>query len=645
MADFNTLYEQLKASAESAAKSASTLVLMMTEDKYTDVDIEGYGQKPSFSKQLQHLADQISDLFATGMYGYILLDSFQAGNNLTLRNHALHWSQPDGNGEYYRWDGAFPKAVPVGSTPASTGGIGIGAWISVGDASLRSDLASNSGASLVKTTDGNSVQYGLNYLNSRVSHGFFNVKDYGAIGDGVVDDTAAIQSAITAASAGGTLYFPRGTYLTTQTIDLTGKKMRLLGDGINQTIIRASASISYLVAAAETSTTYSFNEFSIVGIQFDGNSNADVGFNLAHRHYCSFRDCAFFNNISYAHIAVNSWLNNYYNCAFGASLNGVLLRGSNHRNAFYSCSWMGISSLCLAITDGADGNSALTFTNCDFEFQNGSADVNAIYINSNATFSFNDCYIGENINGTLIFMDGNGLVNIEGGVLFNGVSANSRVFRTSGSGEIHVRNAEIIGGSFASISSLGSQYGSKFSLENCRLGFSTLGIQTIPGEGLNRKPYSNPVNGYGKGWTLDVSNGTATQSINGTARTCTVTAPSTSGLMFLTSPLDQNKLSAGLGPSGRFSRVIITYQSNTNTNVYTVNASGGSAIDNIGELPLSPGGKQVAVIPANITGGSMLEIAFSTGSGAVFTLYDVTVIDASDCTLANATMTNLFKAK
>lgn len=143
MADFNTLYEQLKASAESAAKSATTLVLMMTEDKYTDVNIDGYGPKPSFSKQLQHLADQISNMFATGLYGYILLDSFQGGNNLTLRNHALRWKLPDGNGEYYRWDGALPKSVPAGSTPATAGGVGLGAWVSVGDAALRSWVNKN----------------------------------------------------------------------------------------------------------------------------------------------------------------------------------------------------------------------------------------------------------------------------------------------------------------------------------------------------------------------------------------------------------------------------------------------------------------------------------------------------------------------
>ena len=45
---------------------------------------------------------------------------------------------------------------------------------------------------------------------------FYNVKDYGAVGDGTTKDTEAIRKAISAAAGagGGTVYFPAGQYLT-----------------------------------------------------------------------------------------------------------------------------------------------------------------------------------------------------------------------------------------------------------------------------------------------------------------------------------------------------------------------------------------------------------------------------------------------
>lgn len=48
-----------------------------------------------------------------------------------------------------------------------------------------------------------------------------SVKDFGAVGDGVVDDTAAIQAAL---SASNNVSFPFGTYRITNTIGITGNK-------------------------------------------------------------------------------------------------------------------------------------------------------------------------------------------------------------------------------------------------------------------------------------------------------------------------------------------------------------------------------------------------------------------------------------
>ncbi|MBW5843433.1 hypothetical protein H0I54_16620 [Yersinia kristensenii] len=77
-------------------------------------------------------------------FGWVTIDSFEIGATLANSSEVLRWQI---NGEYYRWDGSFPKVVPNGSTPATTGGIGAGKWLSVGDAALRSALAAKDGYS------------------------------------------------------------------------------------------------------------------------------------------------------------------------------------------------------------------------------------------------------------------------------------------------------------------------------------------------------------------------------------------------------------------------------------------------------------------------------------------------------------------
>ncbi len=93
--------------------------------------------------------------------GYIPMDSFQLGAEITKRNEIL---RDETTGEYYRWDGDLPKSVPAGATPESSGGVGVGKWVGVGDASLRGDLARSSGAGLIGTESGGTVQAEINDL-------------------------------------------------------------------------------------------------------------------------------------------------------------------------------------------------------------------------------------------------------------------------------------------------------------------------------------------------------------------------------------------------------------------------------------------------------------------------------------------------
>jgi len=128
--------------------------------------VDRFGNEHYTIEGLRWLAQQ-----AIAQYGWILIDSFQDGADLTLPNQAL---RDEDSGEYYRWDGALPKHVDAGSTPTTSGGIGVGAWIGIGDASLRAMLATVAGAGMVGAADkdGNpsTVQAELDDLHEQTSH-------------------------------------------------------------------------------------------------------------------------------------------------------------------------------------------------------------------------------------------------------------------------------------------------------------------------------------------------------------------------------------------------------------------------------------------------------------------------------------------
>lgn len=77
--------------------------------------------------------------------------SFEKGSTeiKSLRDALLWEGAPAGQGPYFQWTGALPKSVPLGSTPASTGGIAAGAWKDVGNATLGDQLLKSDGLKLV----------------------------------------------------------------------------------------------------------------------------------------------------------------------------------------------------------------------------------------------------------------------------------------------------------------------------------------------------------------------------------------------------------------------------------------------------------------------------------------------------------------
>lgn len=113
--------------------------------------------------------------------------------------------------------------------------------------------------------------------------GIYNVRTYGALGNGTTNDTATIQDAIdaVAAAGGGTLLFPRGTYLVTAPLRISTMGLWLQGVGASEFWSQASTSkpvlIDYrgptacLIIDAGPATQIQNNR--ITNIQFDGRNS------------------------------------------------------------------------------------------------------------------------------------------------------------------------------------------------------------------------------------------------------------------------------------------------------------------------------------------------------------------------------------
>jgi autotransporter-associated beta strand protein len=125
-----------------------------------------------------------------------------------------------------------------------------------------------------------------------IPYATFSVMNYGAAGDGVADDTAAIQAAINAAHATGTgnpvvageVWFPSGTYRITAPLVLTNGGVSLLGRDQGgapcASIIKADANLPSMVCITNPPTSYVGN-VAIENLVFDGGAMAGRSVPLA----------------------------------------------------------------------------------------------------------------------------------------------------------------------------------------------------------------------------------------------------------------------------------------------------------------------------------------------------------------------------
>jgi hypothetical protein len=194
---------------------------------------------------------------------------------------------------------------------------------------------------------------------------YVSVKDFGAVGDGTTDDTAAIQAAITAASG---IYFPAGTYKTTATISV-GSNKNLFGES-RAAIIDAYGCDMFDLPANTSNTRFStltLRSFSSGGTPYpnlydaiyshgiSGTTNYNI--TCEDLFLLGWGEC-----IRYAY-TLSSVIDNIatLNCQqsvvlFGQSVNNYISNSTLTANS-------GVASV-RTIKDGATQGEGLTITNC-----------------------------------------------------------------------------------------------------------------------------------------------------------------------------------------------------------------------------------------------------------------------------------------
>ncbi|WP_329255951.1 glycosyl hydrolase family 28-related protein [Streptomyces sp. NBC_01478] len=157
---------------------------------------------------------------------------------------------------------------------------------------------------------------------------WFDVKEYGAVGDGSTDDTAKVQAAIDAAAAGGgTVYFPTGKYLvkpagTTPALSVTGNNIRLVGANSKAAmLVKGADGILLRMSGAGADNTGATHRryCSVDDLGFNGNNHTGLLLELYYTDNCYFRDVFMTSNLDICVDAVEFWDSRFYNLVIESS--------------------------------------------------------------------------------------------------------------------------------------------------------------------------------------------------------------------------------------------------------------------------------------------------------------------------------------
>jgi hypothetical protein len=181
----------------------------------------------------------------------------------------------------------------------------------------------------------------LNATALLVPTGWFDVTDdaYGAVGDGVVNDTTAVQAALTACAAagGGVVYFPPGTYKLTAALSVsTAVQITLRGEAV-------AVNSAPLATKLYFSTDLGAGNYAIK----PSNASTPAGVLLENLHIVGPTESAALGASPSAMYGVDAFL--YWkirNCKVGGFKAGVVFRGDHNivesskiNNNYYNLYW------------------------------------------------------------------------------------------------------------------------------------------------------------------------------------------------------------------------------------------------------------------------------------------------------------------
>lgn len=166
---------------------------------------------------------------------------------------------------------SFPYAgVSIGLSAASAGTIagtfyGIDSAMSIAtlygvNTVVNSTSISNGGGSLSMLGTGDANLTKSLFIAGTDPWADVKASPYGAVGDGIADDTAAIQLAIAAVNAvgGGRVFFPAGTFLTTASLTIPGNNIELVGEGMDVSVIKYTGSAQAIKTSSNASVRSNF---------------------------------------------------------------------------------------------------------------------------------------------------------------------------------------------------------------------------------------------------------------------------------------------------------------------------------------------------------------------------------------------------